>query len=249
MLLAVGVLAALLERERSGLGQVVDAAMVDGSALLASFLYGLRAAGAWQDERGTNVLDGGAPFYDTYATADGRHMAVGALEPKFYAELLDRLGLDGAGLPAQYDRSGWPELRARLTEAFAGRTQAEWVEVFAGSDACVAPVVSPRDAPGHPHNAARKTFIDVGGVTQPAPAPRFGRTACAPPSPPRPPRRRHQRRARRARFQRHRDRQIARQRRRDLTGRPGLVAVLVAASTGTARSRSAAISPTFTVWG
>jgi len=119
MLLAVGVLAALLERERSGLGQVVDAAMVDGSALLASFLYGLRAAGAWQDERGTNVLDGGAPFYDTYATADGRHVAVGALEPKFYAELLDRLGLDGAGLPAQYDRSGWPELRARLTEVMA----------------------------------------------------------------------------------------------------------------------------------
>jgi alpha-methylacyl-CoA racemase len=158
--------------------------MVDGSALLASFLYGLRAAGAWQDERGTNVLDGGAPFYDTYATADGRHMAVGALEPKFYAELLDRLGLDGAGLPAQYDRSGWPELRARLTEAFAGRTQAQWVEVFAGSDACVAPVVSPREAPGHPHNAARNTFIDVGGVTQPAPAPRFGRTACGPPSPP-----------------------------------------------------------------
>jgi len=184
MLLAVGVLAALLERERSGLGQVVDAAMVDGSALLASFLYGLRAAGAWQDERGTNVLDGGAPFYDTYATADGRYMAVGALEPKFFAELLARLGIDAAGLPAQYDRSGWPELRVRLTWVFAGRTQAEWVEVFAGSDACVAPVVRPRDAPGHPHNAARKTFIDVGGVTQPAPAPRFGRTACAPPSPP-----------------------------------------------------------------
>jgi alpha-methylacyl-CoA racemase len=184
MLLAVGVLAALLERERSGLGQVVDAAMVDGSALLASFLYGLRAAGAWQDERGTNVLDGGAPFYDTYATADGRHMAVGALEPRFYTELLERLGLDGAGLPAQYDRSGWPELRARLTEVFAGRTQAEWVEIFAGSDACVAPVVSPADAPGHPHNAARATFIDVGGVAQPAPAPRFGRTPCGPPSAP-----------------------------------------------------------------
>src|SRR5215831_13682020 len=182
--LAVAVLAALLERERSGVGQVVDAAMVDGSALLASFLYGLRAAGAWQDERGTNVLDGGAPFYDTYATADGRYMAVGALEPKFFAELLARLGIDAAGLPAQYDRSGWPELRVRLTWVFAGRTQAEWVEVFAGSDACVAPVVRPRDAPGHPHNAARKTFIDVGGVTQPAPAPRFGRTACAPPSPP-----------------------------------------------------------------
>ena len=184
MLLAVGVLAALLERERSGLGQVVDAAMVDGSALLASFLYGLRAAGAWQDERGTNVLDGGAPFYDTYATADGRYLAVGALEPKFFVELLARLGIDETSLPAQYDRSGWPELRTRLTEVFAGRTQAEWVEVFTGSDACVAPVVSPREAPGHPHNAARKTFIDVGGVTQPAPAPRFGRTACAPPSPP-----------------------------------------------------------------
>ena len=184
MLLAVGVLAALLERERSGLGQVVDAAMVDGSALLASFLYGLRAAGAWQDERGTNVLDGGAPFYDTYATADGRYLAVGALEPKFFAELLARLGIDETSLPAQYDRSGWPELRARLTEVFAGRTQTEWVELFAGSDACVAPVVSPRDAPGHPHNAARKTFVDVGGVTQPAPAPRFGRSACDPPSPP-----------------------------------------------------------------
>ena len=170
MLLAVGVLAALLERERSGLGQVVDAAMVDGSALLAAFLYGLRAAGAWQDERGTNVLDGGAPFYDTYPTADGKHMAVGALEPEFYAELLGRLGLAGEGLPAQYDRSGWPVLRARFGEVFAGRTQAEWVAAFEGSDACVAPVVSPADAPAHPHNAARGTFIDVGGVTQPGPA-------------------------------------------------------------------------------
>jgi crotonobetainyl-CoA:carnitine CoA-transferase CaiB-like acyl-CoA transferase len=184
MLLVTGVLAALLERERSGLGQVIDVAMVDGSAVLASFLYGLRAAGAWQEERGTNVLDGGAPFYDTYATADGRYMAVGALEPKFYAEFLAGLGLDEAGLPAQYDRSGWPELRARFTEAFAGRTQAQWVEAFAGSDACVAPVVSPRDAPAHPHNAARATFIDVGGVVQPAPAPRFARTPCGPPAPP-----------------------------------------------------------------
>jgi len=184
MLLVIGVLSALLERERSGLGQVIDVAMVDGSAMLASFLYGLLAAGAWQDGRGTNVLDGGAPFYDTYTTADGLHMAVGALEPKFYAELLARLGLDEAGLPAQYDRSGWPELRARLTEAFAGRTQAEWVAAFDGSDACVAPVVSPRNAPAHPHNAARGTFIDVGGVVQPAPAPRFARTPSGPPSPP-----------------------------------------------------------------
>jgi crotonobetainyl-CoA:carnitine CoA-transferase CaiB-like acyl-CoA transferase len=184
MLLVIGVLAALLERERSGRGQVIDVAMVDGSAMLASFLYGLLAAGAWQDGRGTNVLDGGAPFYDTYTTADGLYMAVGALEPKFYAELLARLGLDEAGLPAQYDRSGWPELRARFTEAFAGRTQAQWVAAFAGSDACVAPVVSPRNAPAHPHNAARGTFIDVGGVVQPAPAPRFARTPCGPPSPP-----------------------------------------------------------------
>ena len=184
MLLAVGILAALLERERSGRGQVVDAAMVDGAALLTSFLYGLRAAGAWQNERGTNVLDGGAPFYDTYATADGRYMAVGALEPKFYDELLTRLELDGAGLPAQYDKSGWPVLRQRLAATFASRTQAEWDEIFAGSDACVAPVVSPRDAPSHPHNAARGTFTEAGGVVQPAPAPRFSRTPAGPPSPP-----------------------------------------------------------------
>jgi alpha-methylacyl-CoA racemase len=184
MLLAVGVLAALLERERSGRGQVVDAAMVDGSALLTSFIHGLRAAGAWQDERGSNVLDGGAPFYDTYETADGQHMAVGALEPKFYDELLTRLGLASAGLPGQYDRSGWPALRARLAREFADRTQAELVELFEGSDACVAPVLSPGDAPAHPHNAARGTFIKVGGVIQPAPAPRFDRTPCATPTPP-----------------------------------------------------------------
>jgi alpha-methylacyl-CoA racemase len=184
MLLAVGVLAALFERERSGQGQVVDAAMVDGAALLASFLYGLRAAGAWQDGRGTNVLDGGAPFYDTYATADGKYMAVGALEPKFYAELLDRLGLASAGLPSQYDRSGWPALRAALAEAFARRSQADWAAVFEDSDACVSPVVSPADAPAHPHNAARETFVDVGGVTQPGPAPRFSRSGRATPKPP-----------------------------------------------------------------
>jgi alpha-methylacyl-CoA racemase len=184
MLLAVGVLAALLERERSGEGQVVDAAMVDGAALLASFLYGLRAAGAWQDGRGTNVLDGGAPFYDTYPTGDGKYMAVGALEPKFYAELLDRLGLASAGLPSQYDRSGWPALRAAIGEAFAGRSQAEWVVAFEDSDACVSPVVSPADAPTHPHNAARGTFVDVGGVTQPGPAPRFSRSGRVTPQPP-----------------------------------------------------------------
>ncbi|HEY2577913.1 MAG TPA: CaiB/BaiF CoA-transferase family protein [Streptosporangiaceae bacterium] len=183
MLLAVGVLAALLERERSGLGQVVDAAMVDGSALLNSFLYGLLAGGLWEEERGTNLLDGGAPFYDTYETSDGGHVAVGALEPKFYAELLAGLGLDGEELPDQLDRSGWPVLRQRFTEAFGKRARDEWAEVFSGSDGCVAPVLTPTEAPRHPHNVARGTFID-GDVVQPAPAPRFDRT---PPVTPRPP--------------------------------------------------------------
>jgi alpha-methylacyl-CoA racemase len=187
MLLALGVLAALLERERSGLGQVVDASMVDGSALLTSFVYGLRAAGAWRDERGVNLLDTGAPFYDTYQTADGGYVAVGALEAKFYAELLAGLGLTGADLPGQHDRAGWPVLRARFAEAFATRTRDEWAEVFAASDGCVAPVLSAAEAPAHPHNAHRSTFAEVGGVVQPAPAPRFGRSATAvPPAPPRP---------------------------------------------------------------
>jgi alpha-methylacyl-CoA racemase len=184
MLLAVGVLAALVERGRSGRGQVVDAAMVDGSALLATFIHGLRAAGGWQDQRGSNLLDGGAPFYDTYPTADGKFVAVGALEPQFYAELLKGLGLDQAELPAQLDRSGWPVLRERIGAAFAGRTQAEWVAVFGGSDACVAPVLGLGEAPNHPHNLARGTFIEVGGVRQPAPAPRFSRTPGATPAPP-----------------------------------------------------------------
>ncbi len=184
MLLAIGVLAALVERERSGLGQVIDAAMVDGSALLTSFLYGLRAGGGWRDERGTNLLDGGAPFYDTYETADGQYVAVGALERKFYAELIRGLGLGDAGLPDQYDRDGWPVLRARFADAFRQRTRAEWTGVFAGSDACVAPVLGPGEAPAHPHNAARGTFVEVGGLVQPGPAPRLSRT---PPGTPRPP--------------------------------------------------------------
>jgi alpha-methylacyl-CoA racemase len=184
MLLALGVLAALVERQRSGLGQVVDAAMVDGSALLTSFLYGLRASGAWRDERGANLLDGGAPFYDTYQTGDGGYVAVGALEPKFYAELLAGLGLAGAGLPAQYDRAGWPALRDAFARAFRSRTRDEWAEVFSGTDACVAPVLSPGEAPQHPHNAARGVFAEVAGVVQPAPAPRFGRTAAEQPAPP-----------------------------------------------------------------
>jgi alpha-methylacyl-CoA racemase len=184
MLLALGVLAALLERERSGLGQVVDAAMVDGSALLTSFIYGLRALGTWQDARGINLLDGGAPFYDTYETADGGYVAVGAIEPQFYAALLSGLGLADAGLPDQNDRAGWPVLRARFTEAFASRTRDEWAEAFAATDGCVAPVLSAAEAPGHAYNTSRGTFTDVGGVLQPAPAPRFGRSAAGTPSPP-----------------------------------------------------------------
>ncbi|MEV4481917.1 CaiB/BaiF CoA transferase family protein [Micromonospora coxensis] len=183
MLLAVGVLAALLERERSGVGQVVDAAMVDGSALLTSFLHGMLGAGLWPAPRGGNLLDGGAPFYDTYRTADDGFMAVGALEPAFYAALLAGLGLAEEDLPAQYDPSGWPQLRRRFTERFAQRTRDEWSEVFADLDACVAPVLAPTEAHRHPHNAARDTFVTVDGEVQPAPAPRFGRTPAPVPRP------------------------------------------------------------------
>jgi alpha-methylacyl-CoA racemase len=183
MLLAVGVLAALLERERSGRGQVVDAAMVDGSALLSAFLHGMLAHGLWAYPRGENTLDGGAPFYDTYRTADGGFVAVGALEPAFYAALLDGLGLAAADLPAQYDRDGWPELRARLTARFAERTRDEWAATFAGADACVVPVLAPAEAPNHPHNRARAAFLDVDGMPQPAPAPRFERTPLPAPQP------------------------------------------------------------------
>ncbi len=186
MLLAIGILAALVERQRSGLGQVVDAAMVDGSALLTSFIYGLRAVGAWRDERGVNLLDGGAPFYDTYVTADGKYVAVGALEPQFYAALLTGLGLAGK-LPAQLDPANWPTLREKFAEIFATRTRDEWAQVFAGTDACVAPVLSPAEAPAHPHNAARGVFTEVGGVTQPSPAPRFGRSKVDHPTSPRRP--------------------------------------------------------------
>jgi alpha-methylacyl-CoA racemase len=187
MLLALGVLAALVERAQSGRGQVLDVAMVDGSALLTTFVYGMRANGSWRDERGVNLLDGGAPFYDTYETADGGYVGVGALEPQFYAALLDGLGLAGAGLPAQHDRAGWPELRRQFAAAFASRSRDEWEQVFAGTDACVAPVLGLGEAAGHPHAQARSAFTDVGGVIQPAPAPRFGRSVTQPPTaPPRP---------------------------------------------------------------
>lgn len=178
MFLAFGLVAALLEASKSGRGQVVDAAMVDGAAYLTSMFYGLAAAGAWREERGANALDGGAPWYDTHATSDGGAMAVGAIEGRFYAELIDKLGLTGADLPKQHDRARWPELRARLAGVFATRSRAEWEAVFAGSDACVAPVLSITEAHRHPHNSARDVFIERGGVAQPAPAPRFSRTVA-----------------------------------------------------------------------
>ena len=184
MLLALGVLAALWERERSGRGQVVDAAMVDGSALLCAMFYGMRAAGAWSDERGANLLDSGAPFYDCYPTSDGGFMAVGALEPQFFLALLAGLGIDPNTLPFQYDREGWPVLRERLGAAFRTRTRDEWEQVFSNLDACVAPVLTMDEATRHPHNAARGTFVEVGGMAQPGPAPRFERTPTGKPTPP-----------------------------------------------------------------
>lgn len=185
MLLVVGVLAALLEAARSGRGQVVDAAMVDGASLLMTAVYGLLHNGLWRRERGANVIDGAAPFYDTYRCADGGYVAVGAIEPKFHAELLRRLGLAEEDLPPQDDRSGWPRLRSRLAEVFATRTRAEWAEAFAGSDACVTPVLDLVEAADHPHLRARGTLPTVDGMVQPAPAPRFSRTPAAigPPEP------------------------------------------------------------------
>jgi len=175
LFLVVGVLAALVERERSGRGQVVDAAMVDGVSSLITIVHGMMSAGMWRDERAANLLDGGAPFYDTYACADGRHVAVGAIEPQFFAALLAGLGL--TGLPGeQLDRASWPMHRATLAAAFATRTRDEWAAHFAGTDACVTPVLGLAEALGDPHLAARQTFTVFDGVPQPAVAPRFSRT-------------------------------------------------------------------------
>ncbi|MFE7417366.1 CaiB/BaiF CoA transferase family protein [Rhodococcus sp. NPDC057529] len=187
LMLTMGILAALHERTRSGRGQVVDVSMVDGAALLTAFVHGMNAAGLWQDGRGQNVLDGAAAFYDTYECADGLHVAVGCVEPHFYGELLDVLGLSGEELPLQYDLDAAPELKARLAEMFATRPRDEWAALFADSDACVSPVLSPWEAHEHPHNTERETFVEVGGIRQPAPAPRFSRTPAPVPRPaPRP---------------------------------------------------------------
>jgi len=177
--LAFGVVCALLERAHSGKGQVVDAAVVDGAASLMTGMYGRKAAGAWTDRRGENELDGGAPWYSVYETADAKYVSVGAIEERFYRELLRRLGLGGENLPDRSDRSGWPRLRERIGDVFRTKTRDEWVRVMEGSDACFAPVLSMAEAPEHPHNKARGTFVDVDGVVQPGPAPRFSRTPGA----------------------------------------------------------------------
>ncbi len=176
MLMAYGVVCALLERGRSGKGQVIDAAMVDGAAVLTTFIHSLRAIGIWSDERGTNLLDTGAHFYDVYETADHRYVSVGSIEPKFYAELLRLSGLEGEALPAQMDRSQWPALKERVAEVFRTKTRDEWSALMEGTDVCFAPVLSMGEAPAHPHNRRRETFVEVAGVPQPAPAPRFART-------------------------------------------------------------------------
>ncbi len=184
MLLAFGIACGVIEARGSGHGQVVDAAMIDGASLLATMFSGMLAAGHWREERGANVLDSGAPWYDSYETRDGRFVAIGAIEPKFYAELLLRLGLDPGALPAQHDRTGWPALRERFIAIFASRSRDEWCAAFEGSDACFAPVLTFTESRRHPHVEARAGSIDLGGIAQPAPAPRFGRTPGAARRPP-----------------------------------------------------------------
>jgi alpha-methylacyl-CoA racemase len=184
MLLAFGVLAGVFEAQRSGQGQVIDAAMVDGAAALMTMTHSFRAMGMWTDERGTNMLDTGAHYYDVYETSDGKYMSVGSIEPQFYAALLDGLGLDAADLPYQQDRTQWPALTERFAAIFKTKTRDEWSAIFEGTDACVAPILSIPEAVAHPHNVERGTFVEVAGLAQPAPAPRFDRTPPAISAPP-----------------------------------------------------------------
>jgi alpha-methylacyl-CoA racemase len=174
--LMVGILSALLHARQTGQGQVIDAAMTDGAASLMAMFYGHLAAGSWTDDRGANQVDGGAPYYDTYQCKDGRWIAIGAIEPQFFALLLNKLGITDFPRERQSDRSTWPALRARIETAVRTRTQAEWVAAMEGSDACVAGVIGLTDAPTHPHNVERRTFVTIDGIVQPAPAPRFSLT-------------------------------------------------------------------------
>ena len=176
MMLAFGVVCAAFEAKSSGKGQVVDAAMTDGAALLGAMTYGLRAFGSWSDEREANLLDGGAPFYDCYACADGKFISIGAIEPQFYAQLLALTGVEDPQFRKQWRQADWPELKRKFADLFATRRRAEWCALLEGTDVCFAPVLDMAEAPRHPHNAARATFVERDGVTQPAPAPRFSRT-------------------------------------------------------------------------
>jgi alpha-methylacyl-CoA racemase len=176
MLLAFGIVAALVERATSGKGQVVDAAMVDGAATLMGFFFGMDAMGVWNKERGTNLLDTGAHFYDAYETSDGKYISIGSIEPQFYAELIEKSGLAGEELPHQMDQSQWPAFKERFEALFKQKTRDEWCEIMEGSDVCFAPVLSMSEAPNHPHNVHRETFVERQGLLQPSPAPRFGRS-------------------------------------------------------------------------
>ncbi|GGB53605.1 alpha-methylacyl-CoA racemase [Tistrella bauzanensis] len=182
--LAFGLVSALLETRRSGQGQVVDATMIDGAASLMTMMYGMAAAGGWEDRREANLVDGGAHFYDTYETADGLHVSIGSIEPQFYAELVRLAGLDPETFAPQNDKAQWPALKVKLAEVIRTRTRDEWCAIMEGTDVCFAPVLSMFEAPEHPHNRARGTFIEIDGVVQPGPAPRFSRTMPDQPTPP-----------------------------------------------------------------
>jgi len=182
--IAMGICAALFEAQRSGEGQVVDAAMVDGAASLMSSIYGMRASGVQNDERGANILDSGAHFYDVYETADGKYISIASIEAKFYAEFLERTGIPAGELPDQMNREKWPELKERWAKLFRTKTRDEWCQILEGTDVCFAPVLSMEEAPEHPHNRERKAFVEVDGVVQPAPAPRFSRTPSTVQRPP-----------------------------------------------------------------
>ena len=184
MMLALGIVSALLETQKSGKGQVVDAAMTDGSAALMGIIYGLKQAGIWSNEKGTNLLDGGAHFYDSYACADGKWVSIGSIEPQFYALLLEKTGVTDPAFQNQMDKDQWPALKAKLAEVLKTKTRDEWCAIMEGSDVCFAPILDMDEAPEHPHNKSRETFIQIEGVTQHAPAPRFSRSVNDTPGPP-----------------------------------------------------------------
>lgn len=184
MMLALGVVAAILEARTSGRGQIVDAAMTDGSAALMAAIWGLKARGLWTNDKGTNMLDGGAHFYDAYECADGKWISLGSIEPQFYALLLEKTGITDPAFQDQHDRAQWPELKRKIAAIIKSKTREQWCAIMEGSDVCFAPILNFDEAPQHPHNKARNTFIDLEGVTQPAPAPRFSRTQCQIQGPP-----------------------------------------------------------------